>query len=83
SRERDASGDGRRSNRKQRRALKKQREAARRDERKRGRALARARRPPLVPRMVGRFGLFVALLVVWLTVGFALPVVLLTLSLLF
>jgi hypothetical protein len=82
-RRRDEPAGARRLNRKQQRALRKQQEATRREERKRGRQLARAKRPPLVPRMVGRFGLFVALLVVWLTVGFAVPVVLILASLLF
>ena len=90
----DAGRDVRRGphlNRKQQRALAKQKEklkekaravAKREQRRQRGRA-ARRRRPPLLPRMVGRLGLFVAMLVVWITVGFAVPVVLILLSLLF
>ena len=74
-------------NRKQQRALAKQKEKqrglAKREQKKQRRAAARRRRPPLVPRMLGRLGLFLAMLVVWVTVGFAVPVVLILLSLLF
>ena len=74
---------GGRLNRKQRRALEKQGQTAARERKARGRADARARRPPLVPRLLGRLGLLVALLVVWLTVGLAVPLVLVLLSVLF
>ena len=74
-------------NRKQQRALAKQKEKQRslskREQRKQRRDSARRRRPPLLPRMLGRLALFVAMLVVWVTVGFAVPVVLILLSLLF
>ncbi len=73
-----------RLNRKQQHALDKQREKlAKRAARERQRSATRRRRLPILPRMVGRLGLFVAMLVVWVTVGFALPVVLILLSLLF
>ena len=77
-----------RLSRKQHRALtkSKEREAralAKREQRKLRRASLRRRRPPLLPRMLGRFGLFAAMVVVWVTVGFAVPVVLILLSLLF
>ena len=61
----------------------KQRSPSKRQQRKQRRDSARRRRPPLLPRMLGRVGLFVAMLVVWVTVGFAVPVVLILLSLLF
>ena len=78
-------------NRKQQRALAKQKEKlkdkeralAKREQCKQRRVSARRRRPPLLPRMIGRLGLFVAMLVVWIVVGFAVPVVLILLSLLF
>ena len=76
-----------RLNRKQQRALDKEREQQRALEKRElkhlRRVSARRRRPPLLPRMLGRLGLFVAMLVVWVTVGFAVPVVLILLSLLF
>ena len=61
---------------------KEHREAIRAARRQR-RALARSRRPPFVPRVIGQLGLFVAWLAVWLTVGLALPLVLALLSLIF
>ncbi len=76
-----------RLSRKQQRALAKQQEAAsrreQREQRRQGRVDARARRPPFVFQFFGRLGLLVAQLVVWATVGFAVPVVLILLSLLF
>jgi serine/threonine protein kinase len=57
-----------------------------RDERwakQRTKALARGRLFPLVPRMLARLGLLIALLVVWVTVGLVTPLVLVVLSLLF
>ena len=62
---------------------KKQRKEAIRAERRRLRTLARGRRAPFLPRVIGQLALFVALLVVWLTVGLALPLVLVILSLIF
>jgi serine/threonine protein kinase len=70
-------------NRKQRRAQEKRRAQERKAGAKARRALAVGRRAPLVPRVLGRVGLAVALIVVWLTVGVVLPVVLVLLSLLF
>ena len=72
-----------RLNRKQRRALQKQESSVTREQKKQLRAAARARRPPFLPRVVGRFGLFLAWLVVWLVVGMAVPLVLGLLSLVF
>jgi serine/threonine protein kinase len=74
--------------RKQQRALAKRKEKeeralARREQKRLRRTASRRRRPPLLPRMLGRLGLFAAMLVVWVTVGFAVPVVLILLSLLF
>ena len=85
---RDAPSEPRpRLNRKQQRALARQRDKQRalerREKKKQRRASARRRRSPLLPRMLGRLGLFVALLAVWMIVGFAIPVVLILLSLLF
>ena len=62
---------------------KKERREASRAARRERRALARSRRPPFVPRVVGQVGLFVAWLAVWLTVGLAVPLVLVLLSLIF
>ena len=70
-------------NRKQRRAREKQQQIRARLQKRFGRAAALARRPPLVPRLFGHLGVLVARLVVWVTVGFAVPLVLLLLSLLF
>ena|GEM_PF-584845 len=74
-------------NRKQQRALARQRDKQRalekREKKKQRRASVRRRRSPVLPRMLGRLGLFLALLVVWMIVGFAIPVVLILLSLLF
>lgn len=74
---------GPRLNRKQRRALEKQASAAKREHKARVRAGARARRLPILARLLGRIGLLVALIVVWATVGLAVPIVLNVLSLLF
>jgi serine/threonine protein kinase len=56
---------------------------ARHAERHRRRALARARGLPFVPRSFAKLGLFVAFLVVWLTVGIVVPLLLYILSILF
>lgn len=61
----------------------KERALSKREKKQQRRAVARRRRPPLLPRVLGRLGLFVAMLAVWLTVGFVVPVVLILLSLLF
>lgn len=65
------------------RRLRKRQKRADRNERKRLRDAARARSAPLVPRLVAQLGLLLALGVVWLTVGLAVPLVLVILSLLF
>ncbi len=79
---------GLRLSRKQQRKLEKERRAETdkqraREEKKRRRAERHARRPPVLARLLGRLGLLVALIVVWATVGLALPLVLIVLSLLF
>ncbi len=72
-----------RLSRKQQRAAERQQKIRARVQKRRGRAAAHARRPPFLPRLVGQIGVLVARLVVWLTVGFAVPLVLLLLSLVF
>jgi serine/threonine protein kinase len=74
--------------RKQQRALAKQKEkeqraVARRERKRLRREVRHRRRAPLLPRVLGRLGLYLAMLVVWVTVGFAAPIVLILLSLLF
>jgi hypothetical protein len=71
--------DRRQREREERRASKRQRHA----ERHRRRALAREHGAPFVPRFFANLGLFVAFLVVWLTVGMVVPLVLYILSILF
>jgi serine/threonine protein kinase len=63
--------------------LKKQRKREARAEKRRRRAAARAKRAPFVPRVVGQLALLVALLAVWVSVGLAVPLVLMILSLVF
>jgi len=65
------------------RARREQRKTDARREKRRRRDLARSRRAPLVPRLLGQIALLAALLVVWVTVGLALPLVLMILSLVF
>ena len=65
------------------RERKRERKREAREHKRRRRELARARRPPFVPRVVGQLGIFVALVAVWLTIGLAVPLVLLILSLVF
>jgi hypothetical protein len=77
---RDSKRDGTREAKRDAKRVTK-REAA--EAKRRRRAAARARRAPFVPRLVGQLLLFVALVVVWATVGFAVPLVLTILSLVF
>ena len=67
----------------EKRESRKARKRAAREALARRRALERARRPPLVPRMFAKLGLLVAMLAVWLAVGVVTPIVLTLLSLLF
>jgi hypothetical protein len=66
---------------KQRLARERRREA--RQRKREQREAARARRAPLLPRLVAKLGLLVALIAVRLTVGLAVPLVLVILSLFF
>jgi hypothetical protein len=70
----------RREGRKQRRSEEAQ---ARREAKQEQRELRRTSPVPVIPRMLARFGLLIAWIAVWLTVGFVVPTVLVMLSLLF
>jgi Protein kinase domain len=63
------------------RARRKDRRREARLEKRRLRTARHARRAPFVPRVVGQLGLLAALVVVWMTMGIAVPVVLMVLSL--
>lgn len=54
-----------------------------RQARRRRRAAARARRAPFLPRAIGKLGLSIALVAVWISVGLLVPLVLTLLSLVF
>lgn len=61
----------------------KERRRVEREAKRARKALERARRAPFVPRVVGRLGLSVAIVAVWLTVGMVVPALLAVLSLVF
>ena len=69
--------------RREKRELKNRNRREARERRRAGRALARSRRPPLLPRVFAKLGLLIAWIVVGLTVGLVVPLVLLLLSVFF